>query len=138
MARGKNATPPRHGEARRCEIHGHNQNVNFTPPEPLGRPRRRKLLWLLFWFILLTSPVLVVAGPPLLRHFSGFLLPAALEMLVCLSSMVAGATVSGFLLARLMNEDTTDFIRQGFGYSFAFALLHLMIVFVLMNSLVRR
>ncbi len=57
-------------------------------------------------------------------------------MLAYLSSMVAGATVSGFLLARLMNEDTTDFVRQGFGYSVAFALLHLMIVSVLMNSLV--
>ncbi len=110
--------------------------MNFTPPERPSLPKRRKLLWLAFWFQFLATPVLVVAVPPTIRHLSGLRLPMVLDVGLYLGSLVAGATVSGFLLARLMNEDATGFVRQGIGYSFAFTLLHLMVAFVLMTLLV--
>ena len=134
--RGIFAALPSKSGARRREIPGHNLNVNFTPPERPGLSHCRKLLWLVFWLVFLATPVLVVAVPPIIRHLSGFRLPGALEICLYLCSLMTGATLSGFLLARLMNADTAGFIRQGIGYSFVFTLLHLMIVIVLMTFLV--
>jgi hypothetical protein len=82
------------------------------------------------------TPILVVTVSLIIRRFSFSRLPAVVEVLSCLGSVLAGATVSGFLLARLTNEDTTDFVRQGVGYSIAFTMLHLMVVFAIMTLLV--
>jgi hypothetical protein len=108
----------------------HTDPVDSTTPEP-RRLGRRKLLWWTFWFVFLTTPVLACFSASLLDNH----IPRDWTLTSTLSSILAGAGTSGFILSRLITKDGNiiDFIGLGVAFGTLLTAAYFVIAWILVS-----
>jgi len=87
-------------------------------------PRRRKLLWITFGFVLLGTPVFLLLAAEIVDRisFSFSLRFAPIWLCSALGGIVAAGSVAGFLFARLTTRGP-GFLRDVIAFGFIFTLL---------------
>jgi hypothetical protein len=111
-----------------CHVCGSDLYPDGMKPAPPVRPRWRQqkhrgLLWAVFWFLFLTTPVMALVmnsmmrGIPALRMFGPTLAP------------LGGIVAAGFVLAFLYSNSTGQLVRRTIGFSFLIGLIYGVILF---------
>lgn len=97
--------------------------MNSTTPEPAGQPDRRKLQWWAFWFVFFVTPIAVSATPWLLKTFPQINVLNDYGLFAAGTSLLAGASSAGFILARLISRTKAELVLRTMGLGFVFTLL---------------
>lgn len=96
--------------------------MNSTPPEPPPTDRRG-LLWFAFWFLFVSTPVVVIGLPVLYKHFPQFDVFKDYGLIEAGGALLGGGFTAAFLLARLRSKSTAQIVWRTVGFGLLFTVL---------------